>query len=498
MDTQNQVMEALAQALGPYLAVGQKAQTVGNPVGPYLHGPGGLFGVAGLSQPIISTHTQIISSVAATIPVQTASKSMLDSGEISPLAAYITGFLRSDQQEKDAVCDDPPPAGNMKTCILTTRFGRKEFRTRQVEVNRIGQTINRGEFLDLNLVNSPLVAQLGGIMMQRFALGRQDGILAGREMVARIVEVGVAFQRWICPTTFTGNPTNNSAGGGYKEFPGLDLLIATGKRDALTNATCPSLDSDVKDFNYANVSSPTTSANIVYVLTAMYRFLNHKASTQNLGPVDWRLAMRTGLFHAIADMWPCVYNTFTCGVIDTSLIDAVPSVDSAAMRRMSDEMREGKFLLIDGRRIPVILDDCITEETTADNAAIPIGGFSSDIYFLPYSVRGGSFQTLYWEFYDYSKGVMAAIRDANATSFFWSDAGRFLWSLKSPDNWCLELIAKMEPRLRLLTPQLAGRLQNVVYVPLQHYDDPLPSQDYHVDGGISTGYPQDPSPFGNY
>jgi hypothetical protein len=44
----------------------------------------------------------------------------------------------------------------------------------------------------------------------------------------------------------------------------------------------------------------------------------------------------------------------------------------------------------------------------------------------------------------------------------------------------------VEPRIILLTPHLAGRLQNVVYVPLQHERESLPSDPYWVDGGVST------------
>src|SRR3990167_8485018 len=104
--------------------------------------------------------------------------------------------------------------------------------------------------MDLNLVNGPLVNQLGGLMQSFTGLDNQQGILAGREMFSRFVEVGVAFQRWLCPTVYTGNPTNSSAGGGYKEFPGLDLLISTTKVDALTNQACPSLRSTIMDFGY--------------------------------------------------------------------------------------------------------------------------------------------------------------------------------------------------------------------------------------------------------
>lgn len=230
----NKLVAAFAEALSNSMPTDriQKAQTVGAPVGPYLYGPGGLFGVRGLEQDVISTFTQITGSLGEVLPIQS-------SADMNPLNPFITGFLRSDTQEKDGVCDDPEEAGNFKTCIQTAQFGRKEFKTRQVEVNRIGQRINRGEFTDLRLVNSPLVNSMAGLMQNFYGLRNQGAILAGNEMAMRMSEVAVAFQRWYCPTVYTGNPSNNSNGGGYKEFPGLDLLISTGKVDALTGASCP-------------------------------------------------------------------------------------------------------------------------------------------------------------------------------------------------------------------------------------------------------------------
>ena len=464
----------------------KKAQTVGAPVGPYIHGPGGLFGVRGLERDVISTHTQITGSLGEMIPI----RSSIDT---NPLFPYITGFLRSDQQEKNAVCDNPVEASNFKTCIQTTVFGRKEFKTRQVEINRIGQRINRGEFMDLNIVNGPLVEQMAGLMSGFFGLRNQSSILAGREMVMRLVEVGVAYQRWFCPQVYTGNPVNSSAGGGYKEFPGLQLLISRTKVDALTGTACPSLYSDVKDFGYRQVSS-NADPNIVRTLTTMYRILTRKAEQQGLAPVDLRIVMREPLFYELTRFWPCQYNTDGCSVGQAS----TQEVNMNDAVRFRDDMRNNKYLLIDGRRVPVIVDDCIMEDNRADNAAIPIGGFSSDIYFVPFSARGGTIQTLYWEYYDYRNDVLPGAGDVRAApTFFWSDNGVFLWGLKAPDNWCLEVISRVEPRLILRTPQLAGRLQNVVYVPLQHTDDPLPSQDYWVNGGISTGRPF-PSPFSEW
>jgi hypothetical protein len=373
-------------------------------------------------------------------------------------------------------------------------FGRKEFKTRQVEINRIGQRINRGEFLDLNIVNGPLVEQMGGLMSGFFGLSNQQSLLAGREMASRLVEVGVAYQRWFCPQVYIGNPTNSSAGGGYQEFSGLDLLISRTKIDAISGTTCPSLYSDIKDFMYRQVDS-TADPDLVKTITTMMRILNRKAEQQGLAPADIRIVMREPLFYAITEIWPCRYMTYRCAMSDNAEVNG--TLDAAAMVRFRDEMRAGKFLIIDGRRVPVIVDDCIPEDNRADNGTIPVGGFASDIYFVPFSARGGAIQTLYWEYYDYRNDVLPDVSAVKAGTFFWSDNGVFLWGLKAPDNWCLEIISKTEPRLILRTPQLAGRLTNVVYVPLQHTDDPLPSQDYHVNGGVTTGYPS-ASPFSEW
>jgi len=300
--------EAFARALAEAGGAGviQKAQTVGAPVGPYVHGPGGLFGVRGLERDVISTFTQITGSLGEMLPI-------VESSDTNPLFPYITGFLRSDQQEKNGVCDDPEEAGNFKTCIQTTVFGRKEFKTRQVEVNKIGQRINRGEFMDLRVVNSPLVNGMAGLMRGAFNLNAQNSILAGNEIAMRMVEVAVAFQRWYCPQVYTGNPANSSAGGGYKEFMGLDLLISKTKVDALTGAACPSLYSDIKSFGYKNISS-SADPDIYRTLSTMMYILESKARQQNLSPVKFALVMRAQLFWELTRFWPVQYNTDGTGV----------------------------------------------------------------------------------------------------------------------------------------------------------------------------------------
>jgi hypothetical protein len=141
--------------------------------------------------------------------------------------------------------------------------------------------------------------------------------------------------------------------------------------------------------------------------------------------------------------------------------------------------REGQYLLIDGQRVPVIIDDGIVE------TALEGSSFSSTIYFVPLTVLGGTPVTFLENInYDAPNGAMEAARAmAPADSYYTSDAGRFLWHKKPPTNFCVQMLAKTEPRILLLTPHVAARMTNVKYTPLAHERDWEPDASFYVDGG---------------
>ncbi len=445
------------------------ASPSGTPTANYMHGPGGIFGVSGLERDVISTRVQprgLAGSLQTLATIRT-----------DPLFPYLTGFQANTGDVADGVCDDCQVAGPTKSCLQTAALGRYCFMTKEIEINRVGLQTDRGEFLDLRIQNDPLLQPEGGLLAQNIA-GTPD---LRREVLQAFVEVGVAFQNLLIQQVYVGNPANNSAGGGYKEFPGLDILIGTGKVDAITGINCPSLDSDIKDFNYGLVSDQTPD--IVEVVTYMMRFLKHNADRMNFNPVEWAITMRQELFYEITAVWPCSYLTYRCSV-DAASGERL-NVTGAEQVRFRDEMRQGNYLLIDGMRVPVIIDDGIDEETDADNANILAGQFASDIYFIPLSVNGGLAST-YFEYLNYADGPMQAVADGRLGDNYWTDGGRFLWHAKPPTNWCNQWLSKIEPRIILRTPQLAGRIQNVRYAPLQHTRDPFPDDPYFVDGGETS------------
>lgn len=481
-----ELLALLAAALGPQLQAGAGGPhyraTPSTPSLPYYTGPGGLFGVPGLSREIFSTRIQPI-GLADRLPVQMTN-------EMNPLFPYFTGFTAGSGTEPNGVCDDPPTAGASTNCIQTAQFGRFSRQTRTFEVNRLGQQINRGEFLDLTIVNNPIA---GGIGSPAVPAGVQGGPGPGglsREVFMRMLELGVDFQEWMSRKLFEGNPANNTGGGGYREFPGLDILVGTNKRDALTGTPCPSLNSDIKDYNYGDVGvAGTGDTRIVNVLSYMMRFLRMNAEGMNMGDVNWVFVMRPSAFWELTAAWPCAYMTDRCGFGSTT--GASINVDAGDMIAMRDSMRNERFITIDGIRYPVILDNTLREDTSGTNNRLTAGNFSSDIYILPLSVRGG-IPVLYWELFDYRTSLEILGDGQMASQYFWSDGGRYLWHLKPPTNFCIQYLAKIEPRIILRTPHLAGRLLNVRYRPLQHENDPFLTDPYNVGGGVGGGRARQP------
>lgn len=450
--------------------------TSSTPSTPYYSGPGSLFGALGLERDVISTRMQPF-GLADKLPVQMTNV-------MWPQFAYFTGFAAATGSEPNGVCDDPPTAGPGATCIQTAQFGRFSRQTRVFDITRQRQQINRAEMTDLTLMNGPLVGGMGSLTVPGSAPGDFN---IYNEAYMRMLEVGVDFQLWFAKMIYEGNPANNTGGGGYREFPGLDILVSTGHIDAVTSTACPSLDSSIVSFNYGNVSlSGTAMGNFINGLTQLMRYMRTKAAGQNMGDVQWALVMRPGLFYELTAAWPCNYATYRC-VTNGAIANASVNVDGMDMANMRDAMRQGSYLVIDGVQIPVIQDNMLREATNTTNASVSNGSFASDVYLVPLSVRGQS--VLYWELFNFSEGLgdLGALAPG-AGAYYWTDGGRYLWHLKPPANWCVQVMGLVQPRIILRTPHLAARITNVQYQTVMHEPSVDPTDPYFVRGGNTSGY----------
>lgn len=435
-----------------------------------MHGPSGIFGTAGAERDVFSTRVKP-RGLLSVLPARGVT-------DTNPITYYLTGFTAETGSEPDAPCETCIKAGNIKACRQGTVFGLVCRETDELNLADVGQSVNRGEMFDLRLVNDPLLNDAPLWVPGSVPKGVQD--VLNREVLARWLTLGVAFENKLAGLVFTGNP-NNNIGTGYAEYTGLELLVATGHVDVLDHTSCPSLDSDVKDFNFNTVED--NAASLFAYMTMIYRYVKHNAQTMGFMPVQWAWVMKDSLFRKLTEYWPCVFASSGCNATSNDMSN---NIDGLQQKAMQDEMYNGNFLWIDSQRIPVIVDDAIPYQSNVENGDLAPGEFASDIYLLPFTVRGGQ-QVLFMEYFDYSapNGVMQAIRDGRLTNDYWTDGGRWLWTTRRTD-WCVTWKARIQPRLRLQTPHLAGKLENVKWTPLQMFREPFNAQHYFVNGGITS------------
>jgi hypothetical protein len=463
--------ELLAQAL-----IGQQTRTKAvssTPTTTYGHGNGGLFSTPGMSRPVISAMLLPQMGLQSRLPVRPAN-------EVNPLYGIFTGVTATTGSEPTGVCDDPPVAGLSKLCTHSFVFGRQSRMSRVLDLDRIGKITNRGEFLDYQFIGNPF--QDGKVpTAPTIPGGAAMADVLNRETSKILFELAVAWSRDFAKEVYTGNPTNNTSGGGRTYYYGLDALINTGYQDAITGQACAAADSIVANFGNQNVSS--NGALLVSTIASIYRRLRYIASRAGLDPVTWAITMPESLFYEITAVWPCAYNTSACQTLPSGSTQFVAASDQIAMRdsmRGDIYARTGQYLLIDGQRVEVIIDDAVTETEGFAN-----GTFQSSIYFVPLTIMGGAPATFFEYFnYDITGGSMDAARlMAPGDSYYTTDDGRFFWHKKPPTNFCVQLLAKTEPRLLLLTPHLAARLTNIRYSPIAHVRSPFTDSSYFSNGG---------------
>ena len=435
-----------------------------SPTAVELHGLGSLFGSHSIEREVVTAHVRPFGLGSQLPKIPTVFE--------QPFYSAITGVTDVAGSEPTEPCDDAPRAW-MKVCDLTAQFGRLARDTGTIEIDKVMLKKNRGDFTDLRLYGELL--GMSGFTVDGLTSDQILNIVTKAEMVI----AAIALERELSHQLWQGSIWANA--GAYKEFPGLMFQVATGQMDAHSGTVCPALDSDVKNFGLQDVEDMNSLRDIVGHLQALEAFLWHNAYTMGLTPVDFVLCLRPELWFILSAIWPCAYNTNKCSVMDTGLIDAVPQIDAADMTGIRDAMRQGMFIDINGRRYPVVIDSGIYEGTNTTKAGVPAGCYSSSIFLLP--LRAAGLTTLYMEHIDY-RAAQPDVALMRGKAPFWTDGGMYYWAMED-EKWCIKLSVKTEMRVILRTPHLAGRIDDILYCPTQHFRSPYPDDPYFVDGGVS-------------
>lgn len=446
------------------------------PTAGYAHGATGIFSHPALEQPLYSAVITPWTGLQYVLPVRGTIKT-------DPLYGIVTGVTATSGSEPTGVCDDPPTVGLAKICMASYNLGRESRQTSVLDVSRGDRITDRGEHTDFIVYGNPFGAERNWMVP---GVSPEFGGVAMGEGTKRMVEFMVAWSRDFAGIIYTGNPTNNTAGGGYREPQGLDIIINTGHRDAETGQACEAADSIVRSFGSVNISTGTATqrGELVRLISYIYRNLQQNAGQMNLAPLELVLVGRFSLFYELSEIWPIAYSTYRDSLVPTGSTNFVNNMDAQRMRddmRADLIMRNKQYLLIDGQRVPFIIDDSIAETTLAN------GALSSSLYFVPLRVLGGR-EATFLEYFDYgSAGVLRnAAMMAPQDTYSISDNGRFLLHKKPPTNFCTQLLGLTEWRVVCTTPHLAARVTNIAYSPLIHERSGDTSSNYFVNGGRTS------------
>jgi len=455
MDRLEQLMEKQIEFNANLLKMVQK-DAVGVHAATPLHGITGIFSGAGIENPVVSAYIRPAGLVGYLRRIPTVNE--------DPRFTAITGFTAPDGVRPTTSCADAQ-SGYMKSCELTARFGLNRMDTKEIEMDKTMLRANRGDRTDLVLLGE--LFGLSGASPDSIDDSNVLEVVTKAEMVTAAINI----ERQIMGDFWTGLVATGS-------FPGLDTQIATGQLDARTGGACPALDSDVKDFSHNDVCG--TTLDIVEYMSMMAWYLLHNATRSGLDPVDWAVVMRPELWFELSACWPCSYLSNRCQTASGTNILTVNDTSNVDMR---DAMRNGMYIDINGRRYRVILDDGIFEENSSSaGSSLAAGQYASSVYFVPFTARG--LPVCYMEYLDYRKASADVALLQGKENFWWTDNGMFSWSM-TDRKWCYQLHLKTEPRVVLRTPQLAGKIQNIMYSPLQHLRSYDPDSVYNFDGGVS-------------
>jgi hypothetical protein len=445
--------------------------------GGMIHGDGSMFGAVqvGIDPEVISAmmHWRGIGELLPREAVRT----------LEVFLPFITGIDPTSSTEPTTECGECI-SGESEACIQHFPTGKVCRETKAMTLQKAIERLNRGD-IDLRLLNDQL-ANSNSPWHPGSSISTAQDLINVTTAWALLFELPPLFMQKLSTMVYTGNPTNNN-GNVYREFRGLQLLVNTGFVDAFANVTCPALDSDIKSFGYGDVKTQTNPSFIETLEMAHY-YVRNNARGQRLDPVRWVCVMRPELWQLVSSLMP--YQSILATLMNSTIPNNYSvDIDGASLVQERNAIRQGMMINLNGENVRVVVDDGIPESNNANDANCAAGEYASDVYLLPLTYMGNR-QAMKIEYKDYRffSGEIQATSDLIRAFYDYTPDGRFAWNVVQ-DGRCFKIQAETEPRIILKTPQLAARIQNVKYVPLQHLRSPDWDGSYRFKGGISTRAP---------
>lgn len=472
----------MAAALG--LVPGKKHDvnsTTFQPVG--LHGniqsgtpAAGPFGAFSFPGPDPRIHSTLVrQTTGRTLAQALASRIVRDDDLMEqPMRETLTGVTDEACVNASTFCEDPPSVGFIKGCRQTREYGQLSLKTHMEDTWQTGHIRNIAEqarqIQNMGPAANPFIPSefFNSMNDTRSALMREWFLM------------GVRIMRHFDQVLINGNPNTaytSTECGWIREFEGLGAQIKTGYQDVLSGTLCPSLDSIVEDFGGNDLEDTVGGGDprgIVELMGDMvYSSENNAGAFGEMNP-GWVWVMRKRAFRELTKLWACNYTTARCNTNANAVATAqgiTVNMDGTAQNQFRLDLERNQYLLFDNGYIPVLFSDGLERPGVAADT------YRSDFLLMPLNF-------IDMEYYPADNPYATEwINATGANDDIDFMNGGMYKVIREMTRGCMEYIFQAKMRAHLLTPQLAGRIDNVQFTSRTYVRDARPDESWYVDGG---------------
>lgn len=428
-----------------------------------VHGTGGMFSEPGAREGVYSAISQPRTWVDM-LPVY-PSEYENEAVEVLTWASAGAGSNPSDY------CGEPVTPGDLYKCKISREFGKLFIGGKKVIVPEIGALKDRGDterrILNWASRRDPLLPDL----LQR------PGINLRSASAKALLEIGIRTRRALAPTTIDGDASlayNATEDGWIKEFDGLSNIIKEGIVDVHGN-DCPAADSLVIDWGDAAADATVGGLTLSQQIHDVVYSRDELADNTGFEGFVAQFVMDRRLFRALAFVFACTYANARCG--DGAAATPITR-EMAALEARFNEMMNGQYLLVGGRRIPVAFTSGAEVTDNED------GTFTSDLFYVPMGWSGGDLS--YMQYFPLNNQYIREwLAMSNTTDRQILNNGLYLIGSRS-NGFCDQLLVASKMRLMVDTPFLGARIDGITFTSHAGFRSWDPNDaNYFVTGGVS-------------
>lgn len=435
----------------------------------------GLFGSPGVDPRMYATIVRANGSFSAALPFRPSlflqERREIVTGINAPTGSNPTGFCAPGMQP-----------GDMKICRQDYEFGNILADTQTVDVINTGAYWNRADqdrdIIPPQLLNAPFMPDVianANVNSQSYKQFLQLGT-----NLSRSSEIVLIQGNKLAPNTGAGSQAFY-----ISQYEGLDRLVKTGYVDVPSQVACPAVDSRVQNFGAINVTGTAAQGTIVDYVSDMITGIEMDVFGDpqgggmgyDEGSSAFAILMHPRAWRPVTRQWPCAYNTVGCNVLVGSGATRL-NIDAATEREFQDEMYNGKYLMVDGRRIPVLFSWGVPIATVAPDT------YNTTFYIVPMRLNGEA--VTFMEYFNVDNPMqnefigLAGVPESRAINGGLYRIGR------QAQPFCVLYKVAGKLRLRFDAPFAAGRIDNIQVTDRSRLRSPMVGESYYANGGQTT------------